>query len=120
VKSMNEYSTKLSDGDCVWLFNHIKAIMLQFEGQKSLFLSISDAVRNFAVFRQNEMTLTDYKNEYEILIDVFEHYGGVIGGFPKLVEMVDDSITETIERSNAARNQLIAVNFLARADRRKY
>jgi hypothetical protein len=79
VKSTSEYETKLIDGDCVWLLTKIKAIMLQFEDQTSLFISLSDANLSFASFHQSaEMTLTTYKTEYENRIHVIKHYGGSI------------------------------------------
>jgi hypothetical protein len=120
VKSLADYKSKVTEGDCVWLLTHIKAIMLQFEGQRSLFLSLADASRNLTVFRQNDLSLTSYKTEFENLVDVFEHYGGVIGSYPALISLIDQNITDKTERIRAARNQLIGMMFLSRADRRKY
>jgi hypothetical protein len=58
LKSINEYKTKLTKRDCVWLLAKIKAIMLQFKRQRSLFLSLSDANRNLFVFYQSDMIST--------------------------------------------------------------
>lgn len=61
----------------MWLLANIKGIMMRFEGQRSLFLSLNDAERNLAMFRQGaDMSLSTYKTEFKNLVDVFEHYGG--------------------------------------------
>jgi hypothetical protein len=66
IKSLDEYETKVDDGDCVWLLTNIKGIMMRFEGQRSLFLSLDDAERNLALFKQGpDMTLSTYKSEFE-------------------------------------------------------
>jgi hypothetical protein len=121
VKSLTDYINRLTDGDCVWLLKQIKAIMLQFEGQRSLFLSLADASRNFVNCCQGpEMSLTAYIIEFENSVDAFEHYGGVIGNFPALFDLISVNITDKQERVKAARNQLIGMMFIDRADRRRY
>jgi hypothetical protein len=121
VKLLTDYINRRTDGDCVWLLKQIKAIMLQFEGQRSIFLSLADASRNFTTCSQGpEMSLTAYKIEFENSVDVFEHYGGVIGNFPALVNLIDVNITDKQERVKAARNQLIGMMFIDRADRKRY
>jgi hypothetical protein len=121
IKSANEYIAKLTDGDCVWLLTKIKAIMLQFEDQTILFISLSDANLSFASFYQStEITLTAYKAEYESRIDVVEHYGGSICEYPNLILLVDVSIIGDDERKQAAKLKFLAINFIIRSDKRRY
>ena len=62
IKSMDEYKAKLTEGDCIWLLRNIKGIMMRFEGQRSLFLSLNDAERNLLLFEQGpDMSLSTYK-----------------------------------------------------------
>jgi hypothetical protein len=105
----------------VWLLAEIKAVMLQFEGQRSLFVSLTEAGQNFLNFRQGpEMSLVTYKTEVENLIDVYKHYGGNISYCSALVSLVDPKITDTTLRVQTARNRCIGINFLHRADKRRY
>jgi Reverse transcriptase (RNA-dependent DNA polymerase) len=121
IRSNDKHKIKLTQGDCIWLLTEIKGIMLRFEGQRFLHLSLDDASRNLIMFRQNpEMSLTTFKTEFENLVDVFEHYGGTIGTYPSLVSMVSARITDTLEREKSSRNQHVAIMFLNRSDRRRY
>jgi hypothetical protein len=121
VKSTSEYETKLTDGDCVWFLTKIKAIILQFEDQTILFISLSDANLSFASFHQSaEMTLITYKTEYENRIHVIEHYGGSICEYPNLMPLVDATITNDDERKKAAKLKFLAINFIIRSDKRRY
>ena len=121
IKSMAEYQTKMLEGDCIWLLKGIKGIMMRFEGQRSLFLSLGDAEHNLAIFKQGpDMSLAAYKTEFENLVDVFEHYGGLIGAYPALQILVDKKFTDTLDRAKHARNQKLAMDFLNGADRHRF
>jgi hypothetical protein len=121
IKSLDEYKTKVAEGDCIWLLTNIKGIMMRFEGQRSLFLSLDDAERNLILFWQGpDMTLATYKTEFETLVDVFEHYGGTIGTYPELVKLVEKKVKDPVERVKCARIRKLAMTFLNRADRRRY
>jgi hypothetical protein len=121
VKTLEDYKTNLAEGDCVWLLNNIKGIMLRFEGQQSLFLSLDDAMSNLFLFRQGpDMSLFTYKTEFENLVDVFEHYGGTIGAYPALIALVPKRIKEDDERAKFARGMKLDMMFLNRSNRRRY
>ena len=121
IKSLDKYQTKMLEGDCIWLLKSIKGIMMRFEGRRSLFLSLGDAERNLASFRQGpDMSLATYKTEFESLVDVFEHYGGRIGAYPALEALVDKKVTDTVDRTKRARNLKLAMDFLNGADRRRF
>jgi hypothetical protein len=119
LKSLPDYTVKDSESDCVWLLKAIRGIMLRFEGQRYVFLSLDDALQNLCSFKQGpDTTLANYLEEFRNLVDVFEHYGGTIGSFPGLIEAAEG---ETIkEKQKNARDKALALSFLKRADRRRF
>ena len=89
LKSLPEYNDKDGESDCVWLLKSIRGIMLRFEGQRYVFLSLNDALQNLCTYRQlPDIFLAIYLEEFQNLVDVFEHYGGAIGTFPGLVAAI--------------------------------
>ena len=119
VKSLPEYTEKENESDCVWLLKSIRGIMLRFEGQRYVFLSHSDALQNLCHFRQGiEMSLSTYLEEFQNLVDVYEHYGGSIGASPGLINAIKEGTDK--EKTKAARNKTLALSFLKGADRRRF
>jgi hypothetical protein len=121
LKSSTDYRTSQTTGDCVWLLKTIKAIMLKFDGQRDLSLSLSDAHLRLYLFRQgNDMTLTAHKTEFENRLDVIEHYGGAVGQDPALLSLVSASMADVAERAKSSRNRYLRMLFLSKSDRRRY
>jgi hypothetical protein len=78
-------------------------------------------LKHFVQFLQTpEMSLTTFKTEFENLIDVYEHYGGIIGTYPALTAMVSARIVDTAERKKSSRDQHVSIMFLNRSDQRHY
>ena len=89
LKSLPDYADMNDDSDCVALLKAIRGVMLRFEGQRNIFLSLDDAEYNLTTFKQlPEMSLATYKAEYENLVEVYEHYGGAIGLSPGRIQAV--------------------------------
>lgn len=125
LKSLPGYSDMNDDSNCVELLKAIRGVMLRFEGQRKIFLSLDDAEYNLTTFKQlPEMSLANYKAEYENLVEVYEHYGGAIGLSPGCIQAVaaevgNEKLTDA-EKAKIARNKTIAMAFLKRADRRRF
>ena len=78
VKASVDFTVHNATKDCVWLLKAIKGVMLQFEGQQDPFLSLDDAVEKLYSYRQgSEKSVEVYRDEYILLINVVEHYGGI-------------------------------------------
>ena len=120
LKSIAEYKEKDNEADCEWLLVNIKGVMLRFEGQRDIFLSIDDAEQNLVSFRQNDLSLPEYKAQYENLLQVLEYYaGGTIAIYPSLVQAIPGKAADA-KKMEVARNRRIAMAFLKRADRRRF
>ena len=77
VKASADFGVNNATKNVVWLLKAIKGVMLQFEGQNNLFLSLDDAVEKLYSYRQGtEKSVETFRDEYILLFDVVEHYGG--------------------------------------------
>jgi hypothetical protein len=133
LKTLPVFEDSDSKCDCIWLLKSIRGIMLRFEGQRYIFLSLDDALQNLCAYKQGpETTMTSYLEEFRSLVETFEHYGGEFGTYPTILETfkevtTDDKTkkdapkgTDTDDIKKIARNKALAIAFLKRADRRRY
>ena len=119
LKSQPKFLTHDKDSDCIWLLKEIKGIMLRFEGQRYIFLSLHDAHLAYYTYRQNpDVALSKYLEEFQALIDVVEHYGGTIGHDPSLVKV--SAGKDDAAKQKSARDKAVALAFLRQADRKRF
>ena len=120
LKAHPEFESKHSTCDCVWLLKEIKGIMMRFEGQRYIFLSLDDAHTTYQTFKQGEnMDVSTYLKEFQNIVDILEHYGGAVGYDPGLIEAVGGS-GSVATKAKKARGKALALAFLKRADRTRY
>jgi hypothetical protein len=133
LESLDDYTSKNQDCDCIWLLKEIQGITHRFEGTRDVFISIDDAWSNYYNFRQDgKQSLHEYLKDFQSLVQVLEHYGASIGTESPYVEAVKGRVT--IENpgldpnspafrrkaTTAARHRSIATAFLKRANQRLY
>ena len=75
----NEYPPNQGSANCAWLLTQIKNIRTRFASQNYAFLSAIDAYHNLFTFRQNDLSDTEYYEQFKELTDVIEDFGGDIG-----------------------------------------
>jgi hypothetical protein len=132
LESLDEYEARSTDCDCVWLLKEIQGIMHRFEGTPNVFISLDDAWCNYCSYHQGaQQSLHEYLKEYQLLVQVLEHYGAAIGGEGPYFESVKDRLRTTLLSTvapqelhkravDAAKLQTIAIGFMKRADKRRY
>ena len=120
IRSLPDFSTHDKNSDCVWILKEIKGIMLRFEGQRYIFLSLYDAHQHaYYHYRQGpDTSLSKYLEDFQGLIDVLEHYGGSIGHDDGLVAVTQGGTPE--KKKQASRNKAVALAFLRQADRKRF
>jgi hypothetical protein len=92
VKACADFKENNASKDCVWLLKAIKGVMLQFEGQQDIFLSLDDAVEKLYSYRQGpDKSIDVFRDEYILLIEVVEHYGGIFRPHPALLDIAKGS-----------------------------
>lgn len=119
LKSMPKFEEKDNESDCVWILLEIRGIMLEFENERNLNLSLSDAHRVFELFQQGELTLPLYLEQYHSLINTIEHYGGSIGNDPGLLKLCDSTKSED-EKKKEAKERYLGILFIKKANRAQF
>ena len=66
--------------DSLMLLKTIKGLTFQFDGEKEYEMSLVDAMdKLYRMFQTKEMTNTQFRDKFNNLIDIIEHYGGSVG-----------------------------------------
>ena len=146
LMSIPHYKTHSRTCNCVWLLQQIKAVMYKFEGQRDIFLAMGEARSTLDRCKQQpHETNAVYFDQFKLLIDAFEHYGGTIGGDQGLIDSLTNDTDAghpgpTPTGSDAAevrawilldarykkgvlkqcRDQTLAMLYLRTVDRKKY
>ncbi len=132
IESLDEYETRSTACDCVWLLKEIQGITHRFEGTRFVLISLDDAWSNYYSYHQGaQQSLHEYLKEYQSLVQVLEHYGAAIGAEGPYIESVKDKLRTTLLSTvapqelrkralAAAKLQTIAIGFMKRADKRHY
>ena len=78
LESIGEYATRASQGDCLWLLQHVRATMNQFDSGQYPYAALFQARRRFYNLSQGRRTVTEYyhafKTEYNTI--------GLLHGWP--------------------------------------
>jgi hypothetical protein len=132
LESLDEYSERSTDCDCIWLLQEIQGITHQFEGTRHVYISLDDAWENLYTYRQGaHQSLHEYLKEWQSLVQVLEHYGASIGADRPCLASVKARLLLTLSSTisadelqkrvlAASKLQSIAMAFLKRADRKRY
>jgi len=122
LKSLDEFEEKDRDCDCVWILTAIKGITYHFEGQRFAYLSLDDACTNYYTFKQGQdESLADYLENFWLLVEVLEHYGGQIGEHPKFLPIdIKATTTNQAMLRCLSHDYTLALSFLKCADRHRY
>jgi hypothetical protein len=131
LESLDDYTAKSAACDCSWILKEIQGITHRFEGKHNVFISLDDAWTSYYTFRQgNQQTLHEYRNDYQGLVQVLEHYGAALGAEAPYQDALKAQITADNPGLSAeeyrtrtvlaAKNKSVAIGFLKRADRQRY
>jgi hypothetical protein len=131
LESLDHYSTKSIECDCIWLLKEIQGITHRFEGTRNIFISLDDAWCNYYSYQQGpNQSLHEYLKDYQSRVQVLEHYGAAIGSEGPYLDLVRERVraetyvvTEEEYKAyeiTAAKQQTIAIGFLKQADKRRY
>ena len=131
IESLPDFDTKNTSCDCTWLLNEIRGISHQFEATRNVFISLDDAWENFYGIRQGNEVLHEYLKNFQANVQVLEHYGAALGREGPYLDTLRAQIKRAAPRGTsdadilkqtitAAKNKVLAVAFLKRADMRQY
>jgi hypothetical protein len=123
IKSLTDYKEKTEANDCFWLLKKIKAVTLQFDEKRNVFISLLDARTSLLNCRQQQgQSASDYLETLRGWADTIEYHGGTVAeNFTLIAEKDDSGKARTDEERKAlARDRTLAIMFIRRADPTRY
>jgi Zinc knuckle len=124
VKSMTGFEKAHEDGDCVWLLKSIKGVTYSFSSERYTYAALHDAELKYLLCKQKDDESTfDYLERFRTTCEVFEHYGGIIGGGKAANDGVESDASIVLsaqERQKKATDNTMAYVFLRNADPARY
>ena len=82
LESLDEYAAQAAQGNCLWLLQHIRATMNQFDLGQYPYVALFQARRCFYNLSQGRNTVTEYYHAFQTEYDTIRH----LHGWPPLVE----------------------------------
>ena len=82
LESLDEYAAQAAQGNCLWLLQHIRATMNQFDLGQYPYVALFQARRRFYNLSQGRNTVTEYYHAFQTEYDTIR----LLHGWPPLVE----------------------------------
>ena len=123
IKSLDDYDARNTDNDCAWLLQQIRAITLQFDAKRNIFLSLLDARNSLLTCRQAQHQTTEsYLASLRSWVETIESYGGSVAESFELVPDTDDdgNVRDVAARTAIARDMTLAMALLRGSDPHRY
>ena len=91
VMSFDDFKTHDDTCDCIWLLKTIRSVSYQFDEQKDIFLANIEARAKLENCQQRSTeTTAQFFEQFNTLVDAFEHCGGTIGQDKGLLLAMED------------------------------
>lgn len=125
LKTSDDYEQKHNDTNVSWLLKEIRGVTFGFESQRSLYLSLQIARKDFYSFKQGaDVSMSAYLQTFRTKVDILEHYGGgsTFGQDDNLIQTQRkaDSSASDVVLAKKSRSQALAHAFLFSADKGRY
>jgi hypothetical protein len=123
IKGLKDYKVKTEANDCFWLLKQLKAVTLQFDEKRNVFVSLLDARTSMLNCKQFPgQSVRDYLEVLKGWADTIEYHGGTVAENYTLIDEKDsDGNTRTVtERKKIARDRTLATIFIRRSDPTRY
>jgi hypothetical protein len=130
LEGFDTYATISGSFDTIELLKLIKTTVYKFQSQRHPALSIHQAKRQFYLIKQDRHVPNNiYMDQFRNNTNVIEHIGCIIGEEPTLLKIELDkqgltatgaSADEMEDATDVAKQQYLAIAFLAGADRAHY
>jgi hypothetical protein len=119
LKSLDDYEMRRDANDCAWLLTQIRAVTLQFDSTKNIFLLLLDARAHFLMCRQTqEQTPESYLSTLRGWAEVIKLYGGSVAKSFELVPNTDEdgNPRDVATRSTMARDRTLVMALIRGAN----
>ena len=78
LESVGEYTTQVAQSNCLWLLQHVRATMNQFDSGQYPYVALFQARRRFYNLSQGRKTVTEYYHAFKTEYDTI----GLLHGWP--------------------------------------
>ena len=119
LESIDRYTEQATQGNCLWLLQHVRATMNQFDSGQYPYIALSQARRRFYNLSQGRKTVTEYYHSFQTEYDTI----GLLHGWPLLDIRLDDGVQPSAAGKDdaaiqvAIHQQEIATCFILGADK---
>ena len=122
LESVGEYTTRASQGDCLWLLQHVRATMNQFDSGQYPYVALFQVRRRFYNLSQGRRTVTEYYHAFKT------KYGtiGLLHGWPPPSLELDAGVQPgatgegDIDLQTAVHQREVATYFILGADKHRF
>ena len=122
LESVGEYATRASQGDCLWLLQHVRATMNQFDSGQYPYVALFQARRRFYNLSQGRRTVTEYYHTFKTEYDTI----GLLHGWPPPSLELDAGVQPgatgegDIDLQTAVHQREVATYFILGADKHRF
>ena len=122
LESIGEYTTQAVQGNCLWLLQHVRATMNQFDSGQYPYVALFRARRRFYNLSQGRKTVTEYYHAFKTEYDTI----GLLHGWPPPSLELDAGVQpgatgESDAEIQAAVHQWeVATYFILGADKHRF
>ena len=78
LESIDGYTEQATQGNCLWLLQHVRATMNKFDSGQYPYVALSQACRHFYNLSQGRKTMTEYYHSFQTEYDTI----GLLCGWP--------------------------------------
>ena len=99
LESIDGYAVQATQGNCLWLLQHVMATMNQFDSGQYPYVALSQARRCFYNLSQGRKTMTEYYHSFQMEYDTIR----LLHGWPLPDIRLDDGVQPSAAgKTNAA------------------
>ena len=122
LESAGEYTTQAAQGNCLWLLQHVRATMNQFDSGQYPYVALFQARRCFYSLSQGRKTVTEYYHAFKTEYDTI----GLLHGWPPPSLELDTGVQpgatgeNDMELKAAVHQREVATYFILGADKHRF
>ena len=122
LESIDGYATQAAQGNCLWLLQHVRATMNQFDSGQYPYVALYQARRRLYNMSQGKKTVTEYYHAFKTEYDTI----GLLHGWPPPDLQLDAGVQPGVvgesdtNAQDAIHQREVATYFLLGADRNRF
>ena len=122
LESIDGYAAQAAQGNCLWLLQHVRATMNQFDSGQYPYITLFQACRRFYSLSQGKKTVTEYYHSFQMEYDMI----GLLHGWPPPDIHLDNGVWPSVmgrgdaDKQAAIHQREITTCFILGADKGRF